>query len=91
MDRGASFHLKPVLRPAAARAHDAREWSSAHPEPGYLLPEEHRLGHWTAIGDPAAIEATHAAKMALASGRARVTPGFSPLTEGVLNLSLIHI
>lgn len=85
MPRGASFHLKPMTRPAAAHAHNTREWSSDHPEPGYLLPAEFRRGAWREIAtaDPREV---HAAKMSLASGKARSMPEYSPVWEGVLNL-----
>ena len=82
--RGASIHFKPVAAPAASVAHNLREWTYEHRAPRYLLPAELSLGHWSVIdGD---VEAVHAEKMALASGRARATPNFSPLWEGVLNL-----
>lgn len=82
--RGASFHLQAVTIPAASVAHNRRAWSDDHPPPRYLLPEELSLGHWSVIeGD---VEAAHAEKMTLASGRARATKNYSPLWEGVLNL-----
>lgn len=88
MTRGASFHLKPMTRPGASHAHNTREWSADHPEPGYLLPEEHRRGAWRVIaeGDPREV---HAAKLALASAKAKslaATGNYAPVWEGVLNL-----
>jgi hypothetical protein len=89
MPRGASFHLKPMLRPGASHAHNTRGWSADHPEPGYLLPEEHRLGAWRemAAGD---VQATHAKKLAEASPKAvslAKVGKYSPVWEGVLNLA----
>jgi len=84
--RGASFNIQPVQSPADVAIHNGRAWTAKHREPRYLLPAEHRLGHWRVIGEEGGIEARHAEKLALASGRAKATPGYSPLTEGVLVL-----
>lgn len=84
MAHEASFHLKPATSPAASVAHNTRTWSADHPPPGYLLPPEHRLENVAVIeGDVAAI---HAAKMAMASGKARSMKEYSPVWDGVLNL-----
>ena len=88
MPRGASFHLKAVRAPAAARIHNTRDWTDEHPAPAYMLPDEVVEGYWRelAVGDP---ETAQAEKLAMASGKARAmaTRGqFSPVWEGVLNL-----
>lgn len=80
MARGSSIHFRPV--PAGgllAIAHNTREIP-----PRDVLPAEHHLGNISVVyGD---VEATHRAKMALASPKARATKNYSPLAEGVLNL-----
>lgn len=81
MGRGASFHLKPVVSPADCQIHNRREWTTDHPQPGYILGGP----HWSAIegGDVVKI---HGQKMALASGKARSMAEYSPVWDGVLNL-----
>ena len=77
--RGSSVHFKPLRNPVLSEVHDRRVLS-----PKYLLPEEHRLENITVIeGDVVGI---YEGKMALASGRARATEGYSPLKMGVVNL-----
>jgi hypothetical protein len=84
MERGASFHLKPVTDPGGSVTHNLRLWTGDHPAPAYLLPAGEGGGYWEPIeGD---VVAVHAAKMALASRQARQVAGYSPVWEGVLNL-----
>lgn len=83
--RGASIHLRAMGSPGAAMIHNLRLWSDEHPEPAYLLPQEHRLGHWVEVdGDVA--EAI-GAKAHLISHQARARQGYSQIWEGVLNLA----
>ena len=80
MARGSSIHFKPV--PAGgilAVAHNTREVS-----PQYLLPAEHHLGNVSIVHDDVA--RVYRERMAMASAKARATPRYSPLAEGVLNL-----
>lgn len=88
MARGASFHLKPVRAPVAARIHNTRDWTDEHPAPHYMLPADVVEGYWRelAVGDP---EAVQVEKLAMATGKARAMAargGYSPVWEGVLNL-----
>ena len=70
-----------VNNPRVTEAHNSRELS-----PGHLLPEEHHLGNVAVIEGRESLKATYDRKMELRSGRARATPGYTPLFEGVLNL-----
>ena len=79
MPRGSSVHFRPVASPALCEAHNRRAVS-----PEYLLPEAERLPNVEVRGGD--IAAVYAQKMALASGKARHTTGYSPLKEGVVNL-----
>lgn len=54
--------------------------------PTYLLPPEHSLGVVVVKDDAGQVANTLAQKMALASGQAKASKGYSPLWEGVLNL-----
>ncbi len=77
--RGSSVHFKPLRNPVLSEVHDRRVLN-----PKYLLSEEHRLPNIAVIdGD---VVAVYEEKMALASGRARATDGYSPLKWGVVNL-----
>ncbi len=78
--RGSSINLKRVASPLLCELHNRRVL-----KPGYLLPEQHRLPNLT-IRDGNIAE-VYGAKMALASGKARHTKDYSPLDEGVVNLS----
>jgi hypothetical protein len=66
--------------PVLCEAHNRRAVN-----PKYLLPEKEREPNVVVRdGDVAKV---YAQKMALASGRARATKGYSPLKEGVVNLA----
>lgn len=78
--RGSSVHFKPLHSPMLCEAHNRRAVN-----PQYLLPEKDREPNLVVRdGDVAQV---YARKMALASGRARATKGYSPLKEGVANLA----
>ena len=78
--RGSSVHFKPLLSPMLCEAHNRRAVN-----PKYLLPEKDREPNLVVRdGD---VAQAYAQKMALASGRARATKGYSPLKEGVVNLA----
>lgn len=74
--KAASIHFQRVTNPALCEAHNRRAVS-----PEYLLPEQHRLPNLT-IRDQNIME-VYQRKMALASGKARATVGYSPLEEGI--------
>ena len=78
--RGSSVHFKPLHSPMLCEAHNRRAVN-----PQYLLPEKDREPNLVVRdGD---VAQAYAQKMALASGRARATPKFSPLKEGIANLA----
>ncbi|MBW4051124.1 MAG: hypothetical protein HIU85_06600 [Proteobacteria bacterium] len=78
--RGSSVHFKPLRSPILCEAHNRRAVN-----PKYLLPEKAREPNLIVRdGD---VVRVYAQKMALASGRARATKGYSPLKEGVVNLA----
>ena len=78
--RGSSVHFKPLLSPMLCEAHNRRAVN-----PQYLLPEKDRLENLVVI--EGSVVGVYEAKMALASGRARATPRYSPLREGVMNMA----
>ena len=78
--RGSSVHFKPLHSPMRCEAHNRRAVN-----PQYLLPEQDREPNLVVRdGD---VAQAYAQKMALASGRARATPKYSPLKEGIVNLA----
>ncbi len=78
--RGSSVHFKPLCSPMLCEAHNRRAVN-----PQYLLPEKDREPNLVVRdGD---VAQAYAQKMALASGRARATPKYSPLKEGIVNLA----
>ncbi len=78
--RGSSVHFKPLHSPMLCEAHNRRAVN-----PQYLLPEKDREPNLIVRdGD---VAQAYAQKMALASGRARATPKYSPLKEGIANLA----
>ena len=78
--RGSSVHFKPLHSPMLCEAHNRRAVN-----PQYLLPEKDREPNLLVRdGD---VAQAYAQKMALASGRARATPKYSPLKEGIANLA----
>ncbi len=78
--RGSSVHFKPLHSPMLCEAHNRRAVN-----PTYLLPEKDREPNLVVRdGD---VAQAYAQKMALASGRARATPKYSPLKEGIANLA----
>ena len=78
--RGSSVHFKPLRSPMLCEAHNRRAVN-----PQYLLPEKDREPNLVVRdGD---VAQAYAQKMTLASGRARATPKYSPLKEGVVNLA----
>ena len=78
--RGSSVHFKPLHSPMLCEAHNRRAVN-----PKYLLPETDREPNLVVRdGD---VAQAYAQKMALASGRARATPKYSPLKEGIANLA----
>ncbi len=78
--RGSSVHFKPLHSPMLCEAHNRRAVN-----PQYLLPEKDREPNLVVRdGD---VAQAYAQKMALASGRARATPKYSPLKEGIANLA----
>ena len=78
--RGSSVHFKPLCSPMLCEAHNRRAVN-----PQYLLPEKDREPNLVVRdGD---VAQAYAQKMALASGRARATPKYSPLKEGIANLA----
>ena len=78
--RGSSVHFRPLHSPRLCEAHNRRAVS-----PQYLLPEKDREPNLV-VRDGNVAQA-YAQKMALASGRARATPKYSPLKEGIANLA----
>ena len=78
--RGSSVHFKPLHSPMLCEAHNRRAVN-----PKYLLPEKDREPNLVVRdGD---VAQAYAQKMALASGRARATPKYTPLKEGIANLA----
>jgi hypothetical protein len=78
--RGSSVHFKPLHSPVHCEAHNRRAVN-----PTYLLPEKDREPNLVVRdGD---VAQAYAQKMALASGRARATPKYTPLKEGIANLA----
>ena len=78
--RGSSVHFRPLHSPMRCEAHNRRAVN-----PQYLLPEKDREPNLVVRdGD---VAQAYAQKMALASGRARATPKYSPLKEGIANLA----
>ena len=78
--RGSSVHFKPLRSPMLCEAHNRRAVN-----PQYLLPEKDCEPNLVVRdGD---VAQAYAQKMALASGRARATPKYSPLKEGIANLA----
>lgn len=78
--RASSVHFKPLHSPMLCEAHNRRAVN-----PQYLLPEKDREPNLVVRdGD---VAQAYAQKMALASGRARATPKYSPLKEGIVNLA----
>ncbi len=78
--RGSSVHFRPLHSPMLCEAHNRRAVN-----PQYLLPEKEREPNLVVRdGD---VAPAYAQKMALASGRARATPKYSPLKEGIVNLA----
>ena len=78
--RGSSVHFKPLHSPMLCEAHNRRAVN-----PQYLLPEKEREPNLLVRdGD---VAQAYAQKMTLASGRARATPKYSPLKEGIANLA----
>ncbi len=78
--RGSSVHFKPLHSPMRCEAHNRRAVN-----PQYLLPEEDREPNLVVRdGD---VGQVYVQKMARASGRARATPKYSPLKEGIVNLT----
>ena len=80
ISRGSSVHFKPLRSPMLCEAHNRRAVN-----PQYLLPEKDREPNLV-VRDGNVAQA-YAQKMTLASGRARATPKFSPLKEGIANLA----
>ena len=79
-NRGSSVHFRPLNSPMLCEAHNRRAVN-----PQYLLPEkDHEPNLVVRDGD---VAQAYAQKMALASGRARATPTYSPLKEGIANLA----
>ena len=78
--RGSSVHFRPLHSPMLCEAHNRRAVN-----PQYLLPEKDREPN-IVVRDGDVAQA-YAQKMALASGRARATPKYSPLKEGIANLA----
>ena len=78
--RGSSVHFRPLHSPMRCEAHNRRAVN-----PQYLLPEKDREPNLV-VRDGNVAQA-YAQKMTLASGRARATPKFSPLKEGIANLA----
>jgi len=78
--RGSSVHFKPLRSPMLCEAHNRRAVN-----PKYLLPETDREPNLVVRDSDVA--QVYARKMALASGRARATKGYTPLKEGVVNLA----
>ena len=77
---GSSVHFRPLHSPTLCEAHNRRAV-----DPQYLLPEKDREPNLVVRdGD---VAQAYAQKMALASGRARATPKYSPLKEGIANLA----
>ncbi len=74
--RAASIHFQRLSNPVLCEVHNRR---AACPE--YLLPSAHRLAN-IAVRD-GNIMAVYQQKMAMASGKARATEGYSPLEEGI--------
>lgn len=81
--RGASVHFLRVTAPAHAVAHNRRGIAP----PSYLLPEQFRLGTIEVIDDRGAVSKAFTDKMALRSSRSLKDPDYSPIWEGVVNLS----
>ena len=78
--RRSSVHFRPLHSPMLCEAHNRRAVN-----PQYLLPEKDREPNLVVRdGD---VAQAYAQKMALASGRAKATPGYSPLREGVMNMA----
>jgi len=78
--RGSSVHFRPLRLPMLCEPHNRRAVN-----PNYLLPPEHRLEN--IVVTEGNVAQVYAQKMALASGRARATNGYSPLKEGVVNFA----
>ncbi len=77
---GSSVHFRPLHSPTLCEAHNRRAVN-----PQYLLPEKDREPNLVVRdGD---VAQAYAQKMALASGRAKATRGYSPLREGVMNMA----
>ena len=79
--RGSSVNFKKIKSAIHAVSHASR----AAP-PDYLLPADLSLGTFVVLDDMGEVQKTLTHKMALASGRAKATEGYSPLWEGVINL-----
>lgn len=78
---GASVNFKAVKSAIHAVSHAART-----APPTYLLPPDKSYGTVVLLDDAGAVASTLEAKMALASGRAKVDKRYSPVWEGILNL-----
>lgn len=78
---GASVNFKAVKSAGHAVSHASREVA-----PTYLLPSDKSMGTVVLLDDEGKVAQVLAAKMALASPRAKVDKRYSPVWEGILNL-----
>lgn len=79
--RGSSVNFKKVTSALHSVSHANRDVP-----PDYLLPEGMSLGTHIVIDDQGEVQKTLTHKMSLASGRAKASPDYSPIWEGVINL-----